>query len=58
MTGYSKTRHPFSRIRLTCYFDDTNFEGFEVPLNSGTRGTSGPQFESRTSWSSFRNIIA
>ena len=57
MTGYSKTEHPFSRIRSTCFFQDANFEAFEVPLDSGTRGTGVPQFELRTSWSSFKSTI-
>ena len=57
MTGYSKTEAPFSRIRSTCFFDDTNFEPYEVPLNSGTRGRGEPQFEPRTSWSSSSNTI-
>ena len=45
MTGYSKIEQPFSRKWLTCFLDDTNFEAFEVPLDSGTRGTSVPPFE-------------
>ena len=49
MTGYSKTEHPFSRIRLNCSFDEINFDAFEVPLDSRTRGTSVPQSEPRTS---------
>ena len=49
MTGYSKTEHPFSRIRLTCFFDNTHFKAFDVPLHSGTRGTSVPQLEPTTS---------
>ena len=57
MTGYSKTEHRFLRIRLTCFFDDSNFEAFDVPHNLGTRGTSVPQFKPRTSQSSFKNII-
>ena len=57
MTGYSKTEPPFSRIRSTCFFDDTYFEAYEVPLDSGTRGTGAPQFEPRTSWSSSKNTI-
>ena len=42
MIGYSKTEHPFSRIRSTCSFNDTNFEAFEVTFDSGTRGTFSP----------------
>ena len=57
MTGYSKTEPPFSRIRRTCFFDDTNFEAYEVPLDWGTRGMGAPQCEPRTSWSSSRNTI-
>ena len=57
MTGYSKTEHPSLRIRFTCSFDDTNFEAFELPLNSGTRGTNVPQFEPRISCSGFKSII-
>ena len=57
MTGYSKTEHPSSRIRLTCSFDDTNFEAFEVPFDADTRGTNVPRFERRTSWSRCTNII-
>ena len=57
MTGYSKTEHPLLRIRLTGSFDETKFEAFDVPLHSGTRGTNVAQFEPKTSWSSFKNII-
>ena len=57
MPGYLKTEHPFSRIRSTCFFDDTNFEAFEVPPDSGTRGTGVPQLEPRTSWFGFRSTI-
>ena len=57
MTGYSKIEPPFSRIRSTCSFDDTNCEAYEVPLDSGTRGRGAPQFGPRSSWSSSRNTI-
>ena len=57
MTGYSKTKPPFSLIRSICSFDDTNCEAYKVPLHSGTRGTGAPQFEPGTSWSSSRNTI-
>ena len=56
-TGYSKTEPPFSRIRSTCFFDDNNFEAYEVPLDSGTRRTGASQFQPRTSLSSSRNTI-
>ena len=48
MTGYSKTECPFLRIRKTCSFDDTNFEAYEVPLDSGTIGTDTPQLKPTT----------
>ena len=57
ITGYSKTEPPFSRIRSSCLFDDTNFEAYEVPLDSGTKNTQAPQFEPRTSWYSSQNTI-
>ena len=57
MICYSKTEPPFLRIRSTCFFNDTNCEAYEVPLDSGTRGTGAPQFEPRTSWSSFKSTI-
>ena len=57
MTGYSKTEPPFSCIRLTCFFNDTTFEAYEVPLDWGTRGTGAPQSEPETSFSSSRKTI-
>ena len=39
MIGYSNTEHRFLRIRLICSFDDINFEAFDVPFDSDTRGT-------------------
>ena len=57
MTDASKIEPPFSRIRSTCSFDDTNCEAYEVPLDWGTRGMGAPQLEPRTSWSSPTNTI-
>ena len=46
-----------AREPLLCFFNDINFQAFEVPFHSGTRCTHVPQFEPKTSWSSCKNII-
>ena len=35
-TGHSKIEPPFSRIRSTSFFDDTDWEAYEVALDWGT----------------------
>ena len=56
-TGCSKIEPPFSSTRWTCFFDDTNCEAYEVPLDLGRNDLGVLHIEHRTLWSNSRSTM-